>query len=331
MKAGIDNYGLFPLSLNPFQTLEWASSRGAEGVAFSGLDSRLERKLDNGFLRELRQEAKVKDLYLEWGGGQHLPFNMSSYCVKEILTFNRVVCEEAAALGAGIVRSCSGGLMRWHQKGPSTEDYLLAMESELKKLKPVLDDLDIQWAIETHFEFTSWELVRLFERAGFTPDGRIGICLDTMNLLTMLEDPVKATKRLLPWIQTTHIKDGGLVLYPDCLKSYPAMIGEGWIRLDEIIRLLRDHGKVSHLNLEDHNGFFELPVYDQAFTDEFPDLDQEELREITELACASQGCRDKVEKLFFDRSAWPMVCNARMTQGLKELLKLRDQIVHEQI
>ena len=44
------------------------------------------------------------------------------------------------------------------------------------------------------------------------PGGWLGICLDTMNLLTMIEDPVMATRRLLPWVVSTHIKDGGVLM-----------------------------------------------------------------------------------------------------------------------
>lgn len=329
MKAGIDNYGLYPLGLSPLQTLEWAVRHGAEGVAFSGIDQRSEQKLDAGLLKAIRDYASEHDLYLEWGGGQHLPVDMTAYTAREIFSMNRVVIEEAALLGAGVVRSCSGGLMRWHHRGPSTEDYLELMGNELRKIVPVLQDLDVVWAIETHFEFTSFELLRLFEKNHLEPDGPIGICLDTMNLLTMLEDPVRATRRLLPWIRSTHMKDGGLVQYPDGMKSYPAPIGEGWIRLDEIIRLLQTEHPDIHLNLEDHNGSFHLPVYDQDFTNQFPDLDPDEWQSLSEMACASHACREKAERLYFDRGAWPRVCESRMASGLLELKQLRDRMQNE--
>ena len=37
LRVGIDNYGLFPLTLSPLQILHWARDNGAEGVQFSGL------------------------------------------------------------------------------------------------------------------------------------------------------------------------------------------------------------------------------------------------------------------------------------------------------
>lgn len=329
MKVGIDNYGLFPLDLSPMETLQWAVKHGAEGVAFSGIKNRTEQPFASGELADLKSYAREQNLYLEWGGGQHLPFHMSTHDSKEIFGMNRIICEEAAILGTPIIRSCSGGLMRWHREGPTTEEYLDAMGKELKRMIPIVQDLGLFWAIETHFEFTSHELVRLFENNGFYPDKNIGICLDTMNLLTMLEDPVQATQRLLPWIVSTHMKDGGLVIYPEGLRSYPAPIGEGWIRLDEIARLLKKEGRVKQLNLEDHNGSFVLPIYDQDFTNEFPDLDHAEFKKLVDMACSSQSCKDRIEKYFFNRDLWPSVCEKRMSQGVHELKIIRDRLDNE--
>jgi hypothetical protein len=43
-----------------------------------------------------------------------------------------------------------------------------------------------------------------------------------MNVLTMLEDPSEAAGRVLPWVVTTHIKDGAVLLAEDAsLRSRP--------------------------------------------------------------------------------------------------------------
>ena len=47
-------------------------------------------------------------------------------------------------------------------------------------------DHGVTLAIETHFEFTSFELVRLMERCDAEPGDYLGVCLDTMNLLTAI-------------------------------------------------------------------------------------------------------------------------------------------------
>ncbi len=328
MKVGIDNYGLFPLGLGVFETLQWAVDHQAEGVAFSGLMERTEQKLDAPILNNIRNFAKSNNLYLEWGGGQHLPWDIANNKRKEIIRFNTIVCQEASELGVSIVRSCSGGLMRWNPKGPGTDEYLQAMAKELKKLHPVLKDLGIVWAIETHFEFTSFELVRFFEENSFYPGEEIGICLDTMNLLTMLEDPLEATKRLIPWIVSTHVKDGGVLTEKDGLMSFPAGIGEGWIPLEAIVDLLSRHDDNLHLNVEDHNGSFLLPVNEKEFLKEFPDLKEKELHYLMEMADSAETSRSRIEKEFLDRSIWPAICAMRMDKGISELKKIRNIFQH---
>ena len=93
--------------------------------------------------------------------------------------------------------------MRWSTDGPGTPELLRLAATALREQRPMLREFGVVLAIETHFEFTSFELLRVFEMAGAEPGGYLGICLDTMNLLTMIEEPVAATRRLLPWVVST--------------------------------------------------------------------------------------------------------------------------------
>lgn len=328
MRIGIDNYGLLPLRLTPLETLEWALRNGAEGVAFSGIEGRPDRHFPREKLDELSSFARENKMYLEWGGGQHLPWDMGSGLPRDIGVMNRIVAEEAAAMGVSVVRSCSGGLMRWDQTGRRTEEYLEAFVLELKKLRYLVKDLKISWAIETHFEFTSFELLQSFEKAGLIPGEGIGICLDTMNLLTMLESPVSATKRLLPWIVSTHIKDGGIIRKADAWYSFPAPISEGWIELEEILGLLKDLPGSPDLSIEDHNGSFYLPIREVWFRREFPDLVHEEMMLLEKIVSESAFYAEKIESDYFNRSLWPQVCESRMQQNILALKKLTSRMDH---
>ncbi|MCK5821304.1 MAG: sugar phosphate isomerase/epimerase [Bacteroidales bacterium] len=328
MRVGIDNYGLLPLRLTPLETLEWAVRNGAEGVAFSGIEDRPLNKYSSAFLREITKYASEHQLYLEWGGGQHLSWDISRNMKMDISQMNRYVAEEAAELNVQVVRSCSGGLMRWHSDGPDTLEYLANMGKVLKQLKPVLKDLNVVWAIETHFEFTSFELVRALEAAGFYPGEEVGICLDTMNLLTMLEDPVWAVNRMLPWIVSSHIKDGGVLKYEDGLRSFPAPINEGWINLSEIIRLLSLQEQSINLSIEDHNGSFDLPIHKELFLKEFPDLTKDEMDRLLEVTVLTDPFKKKIENEYFNRTIWPGVCETRMQKNIIELKALKNKILY---
>jgi len=317
--VGLDNYGLFPLDLSPLSTLKWAVAHGAEGVSFSGLTPEWQGRMDAAALSEIRAFAAEHGLYLEWGGAQHIPRDMTSWARKDLVDLNRRAAREAAALGTTIVRSCSGGLMRWDEANPPTDVLLRETAEALQAQRTMLRDHGVVLAIETHFEFTSSELVRLFDLCEAEPGDWLGVCLDTMNLMTMIEHPVMATERLLPWVVSTHMKDGGVLSQAEGLVTFPVPIGEGVIDLASIIGMLGTLERPVHLSVEDHGGSFLLPIRDEDFLSRFPDLAGAELGALLELAettRANPACRP------LERADWPCVCESRLVGDLRELRRL---------
>jgi sugar phosphate isomerase/epimerase len=277
---------------------------------------------DKSFLRELSQYAAQNDLYLEWGGGEHIPFDIATGQAKNIAGINEKAAEQAALMGVRTIRSCSGGLMRWKKGAPPTEIYLKEMAKSLRPLRSMLNDHGTILAIETHFEFTTFELIKLFEMCDAEPDDYLGVCLDTMNLLTMLEDPVAATRRILPWVVTTHIKDGAIDLTPDGLVSFTAEAGKGVIDFEKILILLSGLERPVNLSIEDHGGEFLIPIFDPAFLDEFPDLSVKELGVLLKMAAETRILIDENKIAVLDRTRWPAACEDRIKRDLKAVKRM---------
>jgi sugar phosphate isomerase/epimerase len=318
-RVGVDSYSLFPLNLTPFELLDWVKANGGDGVQFSDVNLPTRRRRDRIFLRDLSQYARENHLYLEWGGGQHIPFDLRTGRAVDIFEVNRRAAEQAHFLGLRAIRSCSGGLMRWTDDALPTAVLLRAMAQSLRGQKRMLGDLGVTLAIETHFEFTTFELLRLFSSCGVRPDEYLGICLDTMNLLTMLEDPLLATRRILPWVVMTHIKDGGILLTENGLLSFPAEAGKGIVDLKRILGLLSTLDRRVHLSLEDHGGEFLIPIFNRAFLLKFPDLTVVELARLLSLAMESQELFEQGKLTAVERSAWPEVCEERVRNGLRSI------------
>lgn len=317
LKVGVDSYSLKPLDLSPFEVLEWAVLNGAEGVQFSEVNVPPGTAVDRTFLQELRSFAAENRLYLEWGGGEHIPVDLASGRPKDIRAGNRRAADQAFQLGASTIRSCSGGLMRWKKDSPSTEEFLRLMAAELRDQKPLLRDFGVVLAIETHFEFTSFELLRLFDMCGAVPGEYLGICLDTMNLLTMLEDPVSAMRRLLPWVVTTHIKDGGLMLTADGFVSFTAEAGKGVVDLPAVIEALGAVHPHITLTVEDHGGDFPIPVADADFLARFPDLAVPELVRLLGLTVRTRTLMDAGKLAVLPRDRWPAACEPRVKRDIQ--------------
>jgi len=326
LKIGIDNYGILPLELSPLETLKWAMKNGADGVQFSGLNLKEKQEIDHSYLKKLSDYALRNDLYVEWGGAQHIPLVMKSWEKKDIFSINKKVIQEASILGTKIVRSCSGGLMRWNPKNPSTEEILHLTSLALKEQKNLCEDYGITLALETHFEFTTFELIELFDMCDALPGGYLGICLDTMNLLTMMEEPVRAVERILPWVVATHIKDGGITLNPKGLMSFPCEIGRGVIDLEKIITLLSSLPHEVNLSIEDHGGSFVIPVFDKTFIKGFPHLTRDEFIELMNLVEKTSDRIDHRSLEVTSREKWPELCENRIKKDLSVLKKIRDDL-----
>jgi hypothetical protein len=183
----------------------------------------------------------------------------------------------------------------------------------------MLRDHNTILAIETHFEFTTFELLRVFEWCGVKPGDCLGVCLDTMNLLTMLEEPLMAAQRILPWVVSTHIKDGGICMSDDGLKSFTCPMGSGIVNNGEIIKLLDSLDHEVNLSLEDHGGSFDLPIFNSRFLQEFPDLSSGEMIAILELAGETNRYIESGKIKAIEREKWPEECEARIRHGIEKL------------
>ena len=324
MKVGIDNYGILPMGLSPLETLKWAEKNGGQGVQFSGLTPEQSQKTDDSYLKKLADYASNNNLYIEWGGAQHIPYDMQSWKKKDIYSVNKKTVQEASVLGAEVVRSCSGGLMRWDPKNPDTERILHSTADALKEHKSLCQEFGVTLALETHFEFTTFELIQLFEMCDAEPGGYLGVCLDTMNLLTLIEEPIRAVKRILPWVVSTHIKDGGILLHPEGLVSFPCETGKGVIDFKKILFLLSSLTHEVNLSIEDHGGSFLIPVFDKTFMKGFPDLTLEEFIEIMSLEEKTRDRLDAGELKITQREKWPELCEERIKNDINALKKIRD-------
>ncbi|MCX6561577.1 MAG: sugar phosphate isomerase/epimerase [Candidatus Aminicenantes bacterium] len=321
LKVGLDGYGLKPLGLPPLRLLEWAAARGADGIQFSEPPPEAD---DPGFLKDLGQTARGLGLYLEWGGGQHIPFDPKSRRPIDIAAVNRKAAGQAAALGLTAIRSCSGGLMRWAADDPPVADYLQAMTAALRDQAPMLRGFGVTLALETHFEFTTFEILRHFEMCGAEPGGWLGICLDTMNVLTLLEDPVAAALRARPWIVMTHLKDGGILETAEGFRTFTAAVGDGIVDFASIIAGLNELERDIPLSVEDHGGDFLIPLADPAFRAKLPDLSVDEEASLRRLSRLTRERMETEGLAVLDRADWPRACEARMTRGLAAARRLAE-------
>lgn len=321
-RIGLESYSLHPLGMQLHEILGWAHDNGAESVLFSGLAEENYRDRDISYLRDLGQMARDLGLYIEWGGGRHIPFEMDGWSRTDLMPLNLKAIKEANAIGTRIIRSCSDHMQRANPGNPHTHLLMKATVEELVKMMPMLRDNGVVLAIETHFEFTSFELLKIFDMCEAEPGDCLGICLDTMNLLTMLEVPDMAAERLMPWVVCTHIKDGGLVFGREGMTAFPSSVGTGIINLEKIVSLIKKQPHNINLSVEDHGGNYLLPIHEPWYINQFPDLTISEYNSLMLL-------EDNAERLMIEGlleitpvSRWPEVCEERTRGNLKKIREI---------
>jgi sugar phosphate isomerase/epimerase len=330
-RIGFDSQCISTGEMMPLEVLKWASENGAEGVSFSGYCDKTRELFTSSYLRDVKQMADDLGFYLEWGCAQHIPLDLKSFKSKEIILSNRKAIGEAYGLGVNIIRSCSDGMIRWHKDSPPMEDILKTTARELRKQSSMFRDNGITLAIETQFDFTTFELLKLFEMCEVEPGDYLGICLDTMNVITMLEDPLAATGRILPWVVSSMIKDGAILLDESGITAFPVPAGKGIIDLDAIIKKLLHEDRDIHLSARDHGGSYILPINETWFIERFPALAFKEYDDLLEMSGACLEKKLNAELEITDPGDWPSIREERTRKNILNLKLLRDSLSGENL
>lgn len=322
IKTGLDSHSLYPLNLKPHQVLQWAHDNGAAGVLFTEPYASGNEELSISSCRDLGQMASDLGLYIEWGGGRHLPFNTKTWKPADLIPVNLKTAGEAAAAGATIIRSSTSGMVRANPGNPNTAHLMKAAIGELRRMLPMLRDNGVVLAIETNFEFTTFELLKIFEKCRVEPGDCLGICLNTVNLLTMLEDPVQATGRIAPWVVSTRISDGGLVFNNEGMTAFPSAIGSGIIDLTAIVSILLKQEQTINLSVNSSGGSFLLPVHEPWYISQFNDLTISEYNNLMLLENRAEELIESGQLVITRNNEWEGVCEARLRSDLKKLKEL---------
>ncbi|MEI8190474.1 MAG: sugar phosphate isomerase/epimerase family protein [candidate division NC10 bacterium] len=266
MNVWLDDYCLYQAGVKPeaFVFLERARELGVGGIHFSVIDSFASTSQE--YLSRLKATADAYGLGIEVGMGSCCPFSdtrAARDAGRDPRESLRELLPIAQALGSPIVRTFFGG-----EKDRFIHDPPLAQRMEetvrvLRDMKRLAEDVQVTIAMENHLAETSSELREMLEKVD---SPYVGVCFDTANSLLLLEDPLDACRNLLPFIRSTHLKDGVLVLDDRAGALYIGTLpGEGSCHIREIVAMIYAAHPEVNLNIEDLWNTFRVPVTDADF------------------------------------------------------------------
>jgi 3-oxoisoapionate decarboxylase len=219
---------------SPLDFLEYCASLGAGGVQME-LGSLSDSDTD-----ELRRRAQELEMTLEVIVALPKQGDASA--------FERAV-EQAKRAGAVCLRSaCLNG--RRYETFESLDDWDLFVVDSMNRVHqalPVLEKYKLPLGIENHKDWTADELKVLVREIS---SEYLGVCLDTGNNLSLLDEPNDLVRTLAPFAVTTHFKDMAVEESSDGFLLSEVPLGEGILDLPAIVKTLREAGPKARFNLE---------------------------------------------------------------------------------
>lgn len=209
----------------PKDTLEFLEH--CRGLGAGGIQASLSNTSPE-YLKKLRTNLESYGMWMEVMAG--LPRAGSEEAFARTLA-------AAKEVGALCIRSaCLGG--RRYETFPTMEEwqkFVATSHAALAKAVPMAEKAGVTFAIENHKDWTVDELLAILKKYS---SERFGVCLDTGNNISLLDDAMEVVERLAPYAVSTHIKDMALDEYADGFLLAEVPLGTGYLDIPKMVRVI---------------------------------------------------------------------------------------------
>lgn len=242
----------------PFTFLEHCRSLGAGGMQISLGD------LSSEAAEQLRRRADGAGMYVE--AIVSLPSDR-----QEVPRFDAEM-QTAARAGADAVRTVIFPGRRYERFHSLEEfrEYEARGRRMLELATPIAEKHRVPLAVENHKNHRNAERVALFEQID---SEYVGACIDTGNSVSLLEDAIETAEALAPWAHAVHLKDQAVQLYDDGFLLADIPLGQGALRLQRIVEVIRASKPDINFTLElITRDPLNVPCLTEGYWATFPDL-----------------------------------------------------------
>jgi sugar phosphate isomerase/epimerase len=192
------------------------------------------------YLRQVKERAAKYGMWIEVMGGLPRSDNDES--------FQRTAAS-AKEVGAICIRSaCLGG--RRYETFAAMEDwkkFVANSKAAIARGVAMAEKAKMPWALENHKDWTVDEFLEILKQYS---SPYLGVCLDTGNNISLLDDAMDVVERLAPYAISTHIKDMGLDEYADGFLLSEVPLGDGYLDIAQIIRIIQRARPQTRMTLE---------------------------------------------------------------------------------
>lgn len=299
-RVGLDAYSLIGPSGHElcapdvFVMLPMVKDLGGEGLQASLPD-------DRGKASDAFSLAAELDLYLEPYVPLPLHWRGDSTLIERRRRQFDLVCAVAAERGVQALHCTMGGQERFEDLA-RWKEFVAATARCLIGLAPRLREYGLRLGIENHWDYSTYEILEIVERAGADV---VGFGLDTGNLPILAEAPDRAVERAAPLTVTTHLKDVMLFSTRQGAARPVMPLGQGQMEIAGVVRLLHRHNPRLHYTIEDHPVIYNLDYFEPAWLAAVPELTAYDIATTARLA--QEGDRWLAERRVPDPHAAELV------------------------
>ena len=233
----------WPRQMSTLELFDEAVRMGLDGLH---LDDGVLENLKAPYLKEVGAAAADRGLYLEYNFSMDLDgmgIGIQHDLHEAIAT--------AASLGADIVKVSMDlkrprpvSASRFH---PQVMEKLKDFAERLKASAPAAEAAGIKIAVENHCDSFSEEILWLLDRVDHPA---VGACIDTVNALMVMEDPMQAIENLAPRAYTNHFRDDRIQFQRYGFKLTGTAVGEGDIDMQRAYEIIKTRSNMRRINIE---------------------------------------------------------------------------------
>ena len=233
----------WPRQMSTFELLDEAVLMGLDGLH---LDDGVLETLDSSFLQEVKAAAQERGLYLEYNfsmdmGGMGIGIQ---HDLDQAIATTNALGSDIVKVSMDLIRPRPLAGSRFH---PQVKDQMKSFASRLKASAPAAEAAGIKIAVENHCDSFSEEILWLLDLVNHPV---VGACIDTVNALMVMEDPMQAITNLAPRAFTNHFRDDRIEFQRYGFKLTGAAVGEGDIDMKRAYEIIKTQSTMRRINIE---------------------------------------------------------------------------------
>jgi len=233
----------WPRQMSTFELFDEGARMGLEGFH---LDDGVLETLDPSYLKEVRAAAAERGLYLEYNfsldlGGMGIGIQ---HDLDEAIATAATLGSDIVKVSMDLVRPRPLAASRFH---PQVKEQMESVAARLKTAAPAAEAAGVKIAVENHCDSFSEEILWLLDRVDHPA---VGACIDTVNALMVMEDPMQAIANLAPRAFTNHFRDDRIEMQRYGFKLTGAAVGEGDIDMKAAYEIIKTQSSMRRINIE---------------------------------------------------------------------------------